>query len=66
MKPVPEREALTGANLMSVRKGALRLKGPVKNITPNIEHGRLLVLAGEIVIERIMCAVWSIIECISH
>jgi hypothetical protein len=51
---------------MTVRNGALRLKRPVENITPDVEHRRFLVLAREIVIEDIMCAVWPVIEAVTH
>ena len=50
---------------MLICKGAQHLKGPVENITPNVEHRRLLVLAGEIVIEGILCMAWSVIERVS-
>ena len=51
---------------MAVRNSALRLKRPVKNITPDVKHCRFLVLAREKVIEDVMRAVWPIIECVAH
>ena len=62
-----KRKALTSTNLMTVSKTALRLKRPVKNITPNVEQRRLLVLARNIVVvEDIMSAVWPIVEPVAH
>ena len=51
---------------MTVRKSALHLKRPVQNITPNVEHCRLLDLALKIVVKDIMGAIWSVIESIAH
>ena len=51
---------------MAVSKSALRLKRTVENITPNVEHCRLLILARKIVIEDIMGTVWPVIEPVAH
>jgi len=51
---------------MIVSKSALSLKRPLVNITPNVEHCRLLVLARKIVVENIMRAVWPIVEPVAH
>ena len=59
-------KTLTGANFMTVRNGALRLKRPVENITPDVELRGFLILARKIVIEDIMCAVWPVIEAVVH
>ena len=55
-------KTLTSANFMAVRDSALRLKRPVENTTPDVEHCRFLTLAREKVIEKIMCAVWPIVK----
>ena len=47
---------------MTVGKSALRLKWPVENITSNVKHCRLLVLARKIVVEDIMGTVWPVIK----
>jgi hypothetical protein len=51
---------------MAVRKRALRLKRPVENTAPDVEHCRFLTLTREIVIEDIMCAIWPVIEGVAH
>lgn len=47
---------------MTIRKRALRLKWPVQNITPNVEHRRLLVLARKVVVEHIVRAIRPVVE----
>ncbi len=51
---------------MAVHNSALRLKRPVENTTPDVEHCRFLTLAREEVIEDIMRAVWPVIEGVAH
>ena len=51
---------------MAVCNGALRLKWPVENTAPDVEHCRLLLLAREIVIEGIMRAIWPVIKGVAH
>jgi hypothetical protein len=67
MEQVPKKgKTLTSANFMAVRNCALRLKRPVENTAPDVEHCRFLTLAREIVIEDIMRAVWPVIEGVAH
>jgi hypothetical protein len=64
--PKADKPTLTSTNLVSIGQSAPRLVGPVEDVAPNEEHGRLLVLGREIVIERIVCAVGSIVESVAH
>jgi len=67
MEQVPQKgKTLTSADFMAVRDSALRLKRPVENTTPDVEHCRFLLLAREIVIEDIMRAVWPVIKGVTH
>ena len=59
-------KALTIANFTAVRNSALRLKRPVENSTPDVKHGRFLLLARKIVIEHIMRAIWPVIKGEAH
>ena len=51
---------------MAVSKSALRPKRPIENITPDVEHCRLLVLARKIVVEDIMGTVWPVVKPVAH
>ena len=51
---------------MSIGQSPPRLIGPVEDVAPDEEHGRLLVLGREIVIERIVGAVGSVVESVAH
>ena len=51
---------------MAVCKSALRLKWPVENITPDVEHCRLLIPARKLVVEDIMGTVWPVVESVAH
>ena len=44
----------------------LRLKRPVRNITPIVEHCRLLDLNRKIVVENIMRTVGPVVEPVAH
>ncbi len=51
---------------MAIRNSPLCLKRPVEDTTPNVEHRRLLALTREVVVEGIVRAVWTVIECVAH
>ena len=50
---------------MAVRKSALRLEWPVEDAAPDVEHGRLLVLAREEVVKYVVGAVGSVVESVA-
>ena len=47
-------------NLMAIRETTLRLKGPVEDVRTDVEKCRFLIDRSEIVVVRIMTAVWSV------
>ena len=51
---------------MTVRKGPLCLEGPVEDAAPDEEHRRLLILAREEIIKRIVRAIRPVIESVAH
>ncbi len=51
---------------MPICNRTLGLQRPVKHIAPDVVHGRLLILAREEVVERIVRAVGPIIEPVPH
>jgi hypothetical protein len=51
---------------MAVRKSTLRLERPVKDVAPDEEHRRFLVLAREEVVKYIVRAVGSVVESVAY
>ena len=51
---------------MPVSNSTLRLEWPVENVAPDEEHGRLLVLAREIVVKSVLRAVGSVVKRVAH
>ena len=51
---------------MPVRKSPLCLKWPVHDVAPDEEHRCLLILAREVVIKDIVCAVWPVVESVAY
>jgi len=51
---------------MPVRKSTLCLEWPLHDVTPYVEHRCLLVLARQIVIKYIVCAVWPIVKSVAQ
>ena len=66
IKDTSEEKALTSTDLVPVSNSALGLKGPVEDIAPDVEHGRLLVLAREKVVKRVVRAVGAVVKRVAH
>jgi len=66
IQDTPKEKALTSTDLMPVNNSALRLEWPVEDIAPDEEHGRLLVLALEIVVKDVVRAIGSVVKRIAH
>ena len=66
IKDTSKEEALTSTDLVPVSNSALRLKWPVEDVAPDEEHGRLLVLARQKVVKRVVRAVGSVVKRVAH
>ena len=51
---------------MPVSNSALRLERPVENVAPDVEHSRLLVLAREIVVKRVVRAIGAVVKRVAY
>jgi hypothetical protein len=50
------------AYLVAVCDGALGFERPVHDVGADVEHGGFLGLGGEVVVEGIVRAVWTVVE----
>lgn len=53
------------SNVVAILNTAESAVGPVDDVGADVEHGSLLVVLLQKVVEGIMRAVWTVIECLS-